>query len=84
MRRTNIYLTDEQCVQLDRRADAAGVSRAEVIRRLIDAGLAADDDDLARDLDVLHGSFAALADDDIAFERGDDDRMRHLDAIAGR
>ncbi|WP_120006111.1 CopG family transcriptional regulator [Nesterenkonia muleiensis] len=39
MRRTNIYLDDQQTDLLDRRAAEEGISRAELIRRLIDKGL---------------------------------------------
>ena len=43
MRRTQIYLTDEQRTEVARRADDAGVSSAEVIRRILDAALGLDD-----------------------------------------
>lgn len=84
MRRTNIYLTDCQCAQLDQRARARGVSRAALIRRLLDECLARETGDVADDIAALHDSFGVLSDDDIQFDRGQDDRMRHLDAIARR
>lgn len=39
MQRTNIYLDDRQVRAMDELAAEAGVSRAEVVRRLIDEGL---------------------------------------------
>lgn len=39
MRRTNIYLEERQCRALDHRAKREGISRAELVRRFIDAGL---------------------------------------------
>jgi hypothetical protein len=39
MKRTNIYLTDPQKKELDRRAKKLGVSTAELIRRIIDEAL---------------------------------------------
>jgi hypothetical protein len=79
MHRTNIYLTEEQCATLDELARLAGTSRAELIRRLIDQAIASDGQDLVGDLAAIEESFGALADDMIVFERGPDDRMRHLE-----
>jgi len=39
MRRTQMYLTDEQRDRLAERAEADGVSSAEVIRRILDEAL---------------------------------------------
>ena len=39
MKRTNIYLAEGQAAALDRAAQAAGVSRAELIRELIDRAI---------------------------------------------
>ena len=39
MKRTNIYLGEGQAAALDRAAQAAGVSRAELIRELIDRAI---------------------------------------------
>ncbi len=50
MLRTQIYITEEQQAELARRASAVGVSKAEVIRRILDRGLGLDggeDDDRA-------------------------------------
>lgn len=39
MRRTQIYLDEEQAAQLDERAGADGTTRSELIRRAVDAYL---------------------------------------------
>jgi len=39
MKRTNIYLAEGQAAALDRAAEAAGVSRAELIRELTDRAI---------------------------------------------
>ncbi len=57
MQRTNIYLDDRQLTRLDRLAAGEGVSRAEVIRRIVDRALADADDDLAADLAAIDASF---------------------------
>lgn len=77
MTRTNIYLEDRQTAILDRIASEEGVSRAEIIRRLLDRALAGRDDDLAADLAAIDASFGALG--DIAVPaRGGGDREAHL------
>ena len=43
MRRTQIYLTDEQDRLVAARAQDAGVAKAEIIRTLLDAGLGLSD-----------------------------------------
>jgi metal-responsive CopG/Arc/MetJ family transcriptional regulator len=83
MRRTNIYLADDQCSALDELARSSGISRAEVIRRLIDEALASDRRDLLGDLAAINESFGIL-DEDLVFDRGVDERARHLGAIAAR
>jgi metal-responsive CopG/Arc/MetJ family transcriptional regulator len=40
MRRTNIFLSEEQQERLDRRAVEEGVSRSSLIRRILDEALA--------------------------------------------
>ena len=42
MRRTQLYLTDEQRDRIARQADDAGVSQAEIVRRLLDGALGID------------------------------------------
>ena len=83
MRRTNIYLADDQCSALDELARSSGVSRAEAIRRLIDDAIASDRRDLQGDLAAIEESFGALG-EDVVFDRGVDARARHLEAIAAR
>jgi metal-responsive CopG/Arc/MetJ family transcriptional regulator len=77
MMRTNIYLEDRQTAMLDRIAAEEGVSRAEVIRRLLDRALAGRDDDLAADLAAIDESFGILSDLDVP-ARGAGDREEHL------
>lgn len=81
MQRTNIYLERRQTQALDRLAAAEGVTRAEIIRRLLDRGLEGGDE-LSADLAAIDASFGAI-DDDWAPLRGDDERQRHLDALWG-
>ncbi|GAB3609112.1 MULTISPECIES: ribbon-helix-helix domain-containing protein [Humibacter] len=80
MHRTNIYLDDEQTSALDRLAAEEGVSRAEVVRRLIDRGLAGGDGDLAADLGAIDVSFGSLAEIEYP-ERESGERERHLEQI---
>lgn len=75
--RTNIYLEDRQTAMLDRIASEEGVSRAEVIRRLLDRALAGRDDDLAADLAAIDDSFGVLGDVDVP-ARGAGEREEHL------
>jgi hypothetical protein len=77
MHRTNIYLDDRQITLLDRLAADEGVSRAELIRRLVDRALAGADDDVATDLAAIDLSFGALADVEFV-DRGPGDREAHL------
>ena len=77
MNRTNIYLEDRQTELLDRLATQEGVSRAEVIRRLIDRGLAGQEDDVAADLAAIDASFGILENVDTP-GRSAGDREAHL------
>jgi len=77
MTRTNIYLEDRQTAMLDRIAAEEGVSRAEVIRRLIDRALAGRDEDVAADLAAIDESFGVLEDADVP-ARSAGDREEHL------
>jgi hypothetical protein len=82
MKRTNIYLAEGQAAALDRVAQAEGVSRAELIRGLIDRAIGGSPGaDLAADLAAIEGSFGILAEDE-AFTRGRDERMDYLDRLA--
>ena len=53
MNRTNIYLTDEQREQLDSRARAERVSRAELIRQVLDRAISGESDRLDADLAAI-------------------------------
>ena len=65
MKRTNIYLGEDQSAALDAVARAQGRSRAEVIRELIDRELSGSGSaDLDADLIAINGSFGVLSDDD--------------------
>ena len=77
MKRTNIYLDAGQTAALDRMAKEEGVSRAELIRRLLDRQLASHDDNLSTDIAAIDESFGALQDVDIP-ARGQGDREAHL------
>src|SRR5450756_3004933 len=64
MKRTNSYLAEGQAAALDRVAQAEGVSRAELIRELIDRAIGGSPGaDLAADLAAIDGSFGILAGD---------------------
>ena len=81
MKRTNIYLAEGQADALDRVAEAEGVSRAEVIRGLIDRAIGGQTGaDLAADLAAISGSFGVLAGQE-AFSRGPDERAGYLDLV---
>lgn len=82
MHRTNIYLTDEQIARLDRRARAEGMSRAELIRQLLDRLLDSDSDRLGADVVAIDMSFGVLADVEIELDRADGARGAHLERIA--
>jgi 3-methyladenine DNA glycosylase Mpg len=82
MKRTNIYLAEGQAAALDRVAEAEGVSRAELIRALIDRAIGGHPGaDVATDLAAIESSFGVLADQD-AFTRDRDERMDYLDRLA--
>jgi len=80
MRRTNIYLDEAQSELLDRLAAEEGLSRAEIIRRLLARALAGTDHDLEVDLEAIRSSFGVIADVAPA-ERKPDARQRHLDRM---
>jgi hypothetical protein len=85
MRRTNIYLEERQTEALDRLADAAGVSRAEMLRRILDRGLAGESDGLTADLAAIDLSFGCLEGVEIDEPtRGADSREEYLRETWGR
>ena len=80
MRRTNIYLDDATITHLDHLANAQGVSRAEVVREMIQAGLANQVRDEQHDIRQLDLTFGIAR--DIQFHReGNSARETHLDEM---
>lgn len=80
--RTNIYLEERQAAALDQRAGAEGISRAELIRRLLDEALGGAAS-LADDLDAIDAAFGVAAIDDPPPTRTHDDRAAHLARLWG-
>ena len=78
MKRTNIYLAEGQAAALDRVAQAEGVSRAELIRELIDRAIGGRPQ---ADLAAISASFGVLAGQE-SFHRARDQRMDYLDGLA--
>lgn len=84
MQRTNIYLEDRQIEMLDRQASEQGISRAELIRRIIDQSLNGGDRDLEVDLAHLRAAFAGGPIDIEMPDRGSSARQRYLDELWNR
>jgi len=85
MKRTNIYLGEAQSTALDQVAHAQGISRAELIRQLIDQSMGGPGTaDLEADLAAIRESFGVLRDEELDVARGPDERSRHLDRVANR
>lgn len=80
MKRTNLYLDEAQAAALDEVAGAEGISRAELVRRLVDRGLGAAPGDLEADLAAIELSFGVLSGDRPP-ARGADARAAHLDRM---
>jgi len=83
MKRTNIYLGEGQTAALNQWSQGAGVSRAELVRRLIDQGIGVETSDLDSDLRAISESFAAFAGERGRWRRGRGGRERHLDRVRG-
>ena len=83
MQRTNIYLDEEQARALDEAARAQGVSRAALVRRLIDRGLGRTDTDRESDLAAIEASFGVVTGHEWSLRRGTDERAEHLDRVRG-
>jgi predicted transcriptional regulator len=81
MRRTNIYLDEAQCARLDHLAEETGVTRSEIVRRLVEQGLGGSLSDLEGDLAAITESFGVLAHDDVIIDRGVDERARYLNQL---
>ena len=79
MRRTNIYLSESQTETLDALAERQGISRSEVVRQLIDAGLSRGPISTAR-ITAITESFGVLRDIYVP-ERGQSERDQHLDRL---
>lgn len=77
MKRTNIYLDEHQAELLDRLARTEGISRAEMIRRLLDRSLRNEVDDTVAGLAAIDEAFGVLADTEWP-ERRAGDREEHL------
>jgi hypothetical protein len=80
--RTTIYLDTGHIDALDRIAAEAGISRAELIRRLIDRALSGRKDDLDEDLRAIEESFGSVEVIE-PMERASDARGRHLARLSG-
>lgn len=83
MRRTNLYLDETQTAALDEVARGQGISRAELVRRLVDRGIGTRPADLAADLTAIEESFGVLGDESLS-SRGPDARTAHLESIRQR
>ena len=82
MKRTNIYLEQRQAVALDKLAADEGISRAELVRRIIDAALGNHVGSLERDPTAIRASAGVLQDSESKWSwRAVDDRQRHLAKI---
>lgn len=80
MRRTNLYLDEKQTAALDEIARAEGISRAALVRRLVDESIHSNRADLDADLAAIEQSFGALGDEDL-LGRGRDERASHLERL---
>lgn len=83
MKRTNLYLDEGQTAALDEVARGQGISRAELVRRLVDRGIEARSADLGADLAAIQESFGVLGDEQFT-GRGPDGRTAHLDKMRRR
>jgi metal-responsive CopG/Arc/MetJ family transcriptional regulator len=84
MKRTSIYLDERQTCALDELARARGLSRAELIRRILDQAIEAGPADEVREqVAAIRESFGVLRDADEldVIPRGPGERSRHLDRI---
>lgn len=82
MHRTNIYLEDRQTEALDKIASQLGLSRAQVIRDLVDRTLNGEDRDITAGVDAINRSAGALADIE-PMEREPDARQSYLGDLIG-
>lgn len=80
MKRTNIYLDEAQTASLDKLAEQQGMSRAELIRQLLNRALTNTDDNLVADLAAINDSFGLLHDFDDSTRRPSG-REEHLTRV---
>jgi hypothetical protein len=80
MRRTNSYFEDRQLEALDAMAQAEGVSRSDVLRRLVDDAIAGNGSRLASDLAAIRES-AGTAPDLAGLPRHGDPRLDRQDVL---
>ncbi len=80
MHRTNIYLDDDLSEQLDQLARQEGISRAELVRRLLAQALAGDEHDLDVDLAAIETSFGVMSGAALS-ARGHDARREYLERM---
>ncbi|HIY67184.1 MAG TPA: ribbon-helix-helix domain-containing protein [Candidatus Agrococcus pullicola] len=80
MKRTNIYLDERQTKELDHRAEMEGISRAELVRRLIDAGLREAPGNHRALQSAIDFSFGAIAVDE-GTSREEGAREEHLEQL---
>jgi hypothetical protein len=79
MRRTNIYLDDRQTAALEEASRVQGITRAELVRRLLDKGIGSEDSsDLEADLAAIDDSFGLAPTAVDTLPRSRDARARHL------
>lgn len=83
MQRTNIYLEDRQTAVLDRLAAEEGISRAELIRRILDRALQGGDGNRDADLARLDFAFGAAVEIELP-DRDAGARERLLEEIEDR
>lgn len=80
MKRTNIYLDEDQTASLDKLAGQQGVSRAELIRQILGRALSNADDNVETDLKAIDDSFGVLGDVESP-DRRPGSREEHLDRV---
>ncbi|MDR1189208.1 MAG: ribbon-helix-helix domain-containing protein [Bifidobacteriaceae bacterium] len=80
MRRTNSYFEDRQLDALDTMARDEGVSRSDILRRLVEGAIAGSDPRLENDLAAIRESFGTVP-DLVTSPRDGDARLGRQDAL---
>ena len=83
MQRTNIYLGEDQIAALDLLAQNDGVPRAEVVRRLIDQGIAGRQSTVIDRRKAIQSAFGACPDFEVPDRSPAGHRQAHLDQLWG-